>query len=83
MDNIHIKFTKTHRREIHKENCPDCKKDSFFLSFFENWYGWDKTCLRCGRRWSDGEWMPLNFYRYARRDSIEAAKKRWRRGVNK
>lgn len=58
--------------------CPDCKKRTRVLSFHVPWYGWDSTCLRCGRRWCDGEWMPLDFVRGSRRKSIDAAKRRWR-----
>lgn len=60
-------------------DCPDCGRRTRFVSFHYEWYGTDSTCLRCGRRWSDGEWMPLPFARFARRDSIEAAKAEWRR----
>jgi len=34
------------------------------------------TCLNCGRRWSDGEWMPLAFERNSRQNSINIAKDR-------
>jgi hypothetical protein len=59
-------------------DCPDCGKPSIHLVFGFEWYGPDRTCLRCGRRWSDGEWMPLDFYRHARRDNIRSAIRRWR-----
>lgn len=49
------------------------------ISFHYMWYGWDSTCIRCGRQWMDGEWMELDFYRYARRDNINTAKSHWRR----
>lgn len=67
------------RQWIKRGNCPDCGRKSFFICFAYEWYGVDSTCLRCGRHWSDGEWMPLEFSRFARRDSIEQAKKAWRR----
>jgi len=78
---IHINFVKNHDRKILRKKCPDCKNNSFFLGFFQEWYGWDHTCLRCGRNWINSEWMALDFYRYARRDSIVSAKKRWKMGV--
>jgi hypothetical protein len=31
------------------------------LAFFTPWYGWDSTCIRCGRQWQDGEWSELPF----------------------
>jgi len=59
--------------------CPDCQTWTRFINRAYEWYGVESTCLRCGRRWSDGEWMPFEFYRYARRDSIASAKRAWRR----
>jgi hypothetical protein len=83
MSDIHICFVQTHLRKAHRQVCPDCKKKSIFVSFYQEWYGWDTTCLRCGRKWSDGEWMPFEFYRNARKDSIKSARARWKRGLNK
>jgi len=48
------------------------------IEFFTPWYGWHSTCIRCGRRWCDGEWMPLPFMRGARKQSVDEAKKAWR-----
>lgn len=59
--------------------CPDCKKRTRFLCFCVEWYGWGKTCLRCGREWNDGEWTALPFERGARQNNIAAAKRRWRK----
>ena len=78
----HIKFTKTHDRRIIREKCLDCGRNSFFACFHEEWYGWDVTCLRCGRRWCDGEWMPFDFARGVREHSIRSAKRRWKRGLD-
>lgn len=78
---VHIHFTRTHDMGIRRGQCPDCNRFSFFLWFYQNWYGPDETCLRCGRRWEDGEWCSLPFCRTARQDSIDAAKARWRRGI--
>lgn len=80
---IHINFTKTHRMELSRGTCLDCKKYTYFLQFFQEWYGWDSTCLRCGRNWQDGEWMPLGFSRTARQDNIDGAKRRFRRKLDK
>ena len=74
----HIKFVKTHKKTLTKDYCADCKKKSYFVNFYEEWYGWSGTCLRCGRSYDDGYLVPFEFYRYARRDSIQSAKKRWR-----
>ena len=58
--------------------CPDCGKHTRMIYFDYEWYGRESTCLRCGRHWSGGEWMPLCFERGARRKSIDAAKRRYR-----
>jgi hypothetical protein len=75
---LHICAPPVVKHDARKMRCPDCKKESLVLTFFYEWYGPDSTCLRCGRRWSDGEWMPLDFVRGARRKSKESAKRRWR-----
>lgn len=76
---IHINITKTDKKWVEAGVCSDCKKRTRFLVFFQEWYGIDATCLRCGRQFNEEGWNPLAFYRYARRDNILAAKKRWRR----
>ncbi len=58
--------------------CPDCGKRTRMLAFFTPWYGWQSTCIRCGRQWCDSEWMPLDFARGVRQQNIERAKRRWR-----
>lgn len=75
---IHIHAPRPTDKTCRAATCPDCKKRTRMLSFFTPWYGWDSTCLRCGRHWSDGEWMDLDFVRGARAKSIAAAKRRWR-----
>ena len=75
---IHINWTKTHDKKITWTKCSDCGRFAPFAWFHQDWYGWSTTCLRCGRQWENGEWALLDFTRYARRDSIASAKKRWR-----
>lgn len=76
---VHIHAPKPTDRAVITTVCPDCNKRTRMLALFTEWYGWYHTCLRCGRNWGDGEWIPFEFYRFARRDSIESAKKAWRR----
>lgn len=80
---VHISYTKTHDRRIEWDVCLDCKQRSPFACFFQEWYGVDSTCMRCGRHWCDGEWMALPFCRGAREDSRKAARRRWKRGVQR
>lgn len=75
---VHIHAPSATTRTLITAVCPDCKHRTRLLSFFTPWYGDDCTCLRCGRRWMDGEWMPLPFMRAARKESIQQAKRRWR-----
>lgn len=67
------------QRDILRRLCGDCGRRSYFTAVHTPWYGWDVTCLRCGRSWQDGEWTPLAFRRDARRLSIQDARRRWRR----
>jgi len=76
---VHIHAPASTAKKAHGGTCPDCKRRSWFVGFHTPWYGWDTTCLRCGRKWADDEWMPLPFMRGARQQNIEAAKKQWRR----
>lgn len=80
MSTLHVHATRPSMAEISRGACPDCKRPrSAFVNLFTEWYGWDRTCLRCGRSWVDDEWISLPFYRFARRDSIAAARRGFRR----
>lgn len=76
---IHICRPHVGSKSITADHCPDCKRHTRFMGFHQEWYGWDETCLRCGRRWQDGEWLPLEFARGIRAHNIKSAKARWRR----
>jgi hypothetical protein len=76
---MHINWAREDAKSITAVHCPDCKKRTRMLGIFQEWYGWRETCLRCGRSWEDGEWLPLEFVRGSRQKAIAAAKKRWRR----
>jgi len=79
----HISPTQTHARRLARGICPDCNKYTYFAIFHQEWYGWDRTCLRCGRKWSGRERIPFSSPRTARRDSVRAARDRWKRGTQK
>lgn len=79
MSGFHICAPEVTDRSIRAGHCPDCDRRSRFIAFFQDWYGWRQTCIRCGRTWDDGEWLPLDFERAARRKSVERAKARWRK----
>lgn len=65
----------------HGGTCPDCGKRTWFIGVFYVWYGPDKVCLRCGRQWSDGYWMPLDFIPQSRQKSIERMKEAYRQAL--
>jgi ribosomal protein L37AE/L43A len=78
MSILHIHAPEPEMRSVVAVKCPDCKKRTKMLAFFTDWYGWEQTCLKCGREFFDGYWKPLDFVRQSRQKSIAAAKKRWR-----
>lgn len=71
---IHINSPNPTRVDIDKSRCPDCKKQSYFVNRFYEWYGSMSTCMRCGREYADGEWLPLTFSRNARKINKDAAR---------
>lgn len=78
MGHIHIHAPPVLEKAAVATTCPDCGKHTRMLGFYQEWYGWRSTCLRCGRMWDDGEWLPLDFARGVRQRNIEDAKRRWR-----
>ena len=76
---IHINFTRYSRRDLSRGDCPTCKRKTFFVAFFQEWYGWDSTCLKCGERWTDGEMHERPFMPKWRQKSIESEKRAWRK----
>lgn len=77
--NIHISRPRFSAKRIVKFDCPDCKKNSRSIEFFQHWYGWHSTCIGCGRQWGGGEWVALPFARGVRKANIDAAKQLWRK----
>ncbi len=80
MPKVHIYAPPVTRRFVLAKTCPDCGKRTRMLGWAYEWHGATVVCLRCGREWQDGEWMPLPFMRGARAHNIAEAKDRWRRG---
>lgn len=76
---VHVYAPRATNKRIVTDTCPDCKQRTRFLEVFTPWYGWDSTCIKCGRQWQDSEWMALDFIRQARQRSIELAKQKFRR----
>ncbi len=76
---IHINWTRYSRIAIRRCYCSNCESRTFFLGFFQDWYGRDEICLRCGDRWQDGEFCERPFLRGWRKKSIEGAKREYRR----
>lgn len=76
---IHIHAPQSVNRTARREVCPCCNKRSVLLAWFYEWYGASVVCLRCGDRWADGERLPRPFARGWRKDSIESARKLWKK----
>ncbi len=75
---VHICAPPPTYKRIARGVCLDCMMRTRFIGFWADYYGWDETCIRCGREYADGEWISLDFRRDARRKSIESAKAAWR-----
>ncbi len=79
MSTVHIHAPPAIERSIRWVDCLDCKKRSPFAILSYDYYGPSACCMRCGRRYQEGEWCALDFCRNSRkanRDSMRAAWKR-------
>lgn len=61
-----------------RRQCPTCGRRTVFVEWFQEWYGWNATCLRCGEQWQGGERCPRPFAPGWRKHNIEAARRLWR-----
>jgi hypothetical protein len=76
---LHICYTRYSRVEAFRIKCPNCRPfQCAAVGAFQEWYGWYVTCLRCGERFADGEWMPRPAERGWRQDSIRSARRQYR-----
>ena len=76
---IHIHAPCPTAKRIFTTICPDCDMRTKMLEFYTPWYGWDSTCIKCGRNWLDNEWMDLTWERQSRQKSVARAKELWRK----
>lgn len=76
---IHINWTRYSRINLSRSHCPTCKKRKFFVAFFQDYYGWDETCLGCGDGWQDGAMKERPFERAWRKRRIKEAKATYRK----
>lgn len=81
MSNVHIYAPQPDTKLALVADCPDCKQRTRMLCFHTPYYGTDSACIKCGRSWSDGEWMDLPFMRGARKKNIDSAKNRFRKPI--
>lgn len=79
----HINRPSPGKRWVLWRRCLDCGRRSPFAGISYEWYGPKQTCMRCGRTWRDGEWMPLDFVPQSRAKSIEAARKWWKKASDR
>jgi hypothetical protein len=76
---VHIHAPQPDEWGISRYSCTTCGKRRFMLWRHTEWYGVDLTCLRCGESWSDGQRCERPFAPRWRQQSIEAARKLYRR----
>lgn len=55
--------------------CPECRKRTTMFGWFQEWYGWNVTCLTCGDQWQDSDAVERPFKRGWRKERVEEAKK--------
>lgn len=72
---VHICFATVDAARPHFSHCPTCKGRRKFWAWFQHWYGWTVTCLRCGDRWQDGEMLERPFKPRWRQENIDHARK--------
>jgi hypothetical protein len=73
--NVHIHRPSIVAARTRRRHCPTCRKRRTMLGWFQEWYGWNVTCLGCGDSWQDGEMMERPFKRAWRTKAIESARK--------
>jgi hypothetical protein len=54
---IHLHAPKPDRIVKCQQYCQDCKQIQPFIAWHTPYYGWDGTCLFCGGRFQDENWM--------------------------
>lgn len=60
-----------------KALCPTCGGIRVMIEWFEEWYGWNSTCIRCGEQWQDAEPVERPFAPRWRQKNIRAALDLW------
>lgn len=48
MIGLHVNFARQDGWSLRRHDCPTCKKRTRFFGWFQEWYGWELTCLSCG-----------------------------------
>lgn len=70
---LHISWSRKDREVVRTLFCQTEEADRPMYGWFQDWYGWEVTCLGCGDRWQDGERGERPFMRGWRKDSIAKA----------
>ena len=76
---VHINWTNYSKVRLARMDCPTCERRTFGVHAFQEWYGWDSTCLGCGDSWQDGEMLERPFRPRWREESKAAARELYRR----
>lgn len=75
---LHVHRPQIQAIELPRLHCPNCERRTWFVAWFQEWYGWHNTCLNCGDQWQDGEMLERPFMPGWRKQNIEAARKMYR-----
>lgn len=66
-------------RDLRKRylRCPTCECTTEMVAQYQNWYGVDAMCCRCGDSWSNGELQPRPFYPRWRSEAARRHRRLW------
>ncbi len=77
MTTVHINWTRYTKITLPRIFCFHCDRKTDFVTAFQEWYGWSGTCLNCGERFQDDEWIARPFQPRWRKENIAEAKALW------
>ena len=75
---LYVDWTRYTKTKMPVAYCPTCKRRRRFLAQFQDYYGWQSTCLSCGDQWQDSERLERPFYPRWRQKNIAKAKQQWK-----
>ena len=74
---VHISVPRWSMVKMPVIKCWHCRQRRRVLAKYQDYYGWDCTCLTCGAEWADGERRPLSRSANSRQKVVDKAKATW------